>query len=338
MRRSAPLHLALTAALAIAGCGGGSDDPKRAVDARTEALHFFPADQPFVALLDTSTPNRRALARTVRALGSAPALDAFAGRAEFASRSDLELTPLTDLLGDEEMEDGVAASQAALGLRPDATRREDALLVLVSDRSDEVEEAAETVAADSRMEEVGRFHEARLFAGASSALAVRDGVVLIGPDAASLRAALTLRDSNQDEQLDEDQVADLLGELPVQPPLVAYADVAALERTDPAVTALALGERTWMRALRETAIAISPEAAGIRIEVFAEVEPDNGPAIPFGEQPREVEIARLEAGRLVGGGPARASAFHGAVLALAPFLARGSVTDDELRATIVGAR
>jgi hypothetical protein len=338
MRRSAPLPLALAAALLLAGCGGDGDDPKRAVDARTEALHFFPADQPFVALLDTSTADRLALARTVRALNTVPPLSSFAGSAGFVSRSGLDLTRLTRLLGDDDMDDGVAASQAALGVKPSGRPREDVLIVLVSDRSDEVEEGVEAMAVESGLEEARRFHEARVFAGGASAVAVRDGVVLIGPDIASLRAALALRDSNQDEQLDEDQVADLLNELPAQPPLVAYADFAALEATDPGVTALALGERSWMRALRETAIGVSPEAAGVRIEVFAEVEPNEGPAIPVGEQPREVEVARGEADRLVSGEFAHTSAFHNAVLGLAPFLARGSVTDEELRATIVGSR
>jgi hypothetical protein len=93
-----------------------------------------------------------------------------------------------------------------------------------------------------------------------------------------------------------------------------------------------------MRSLRETAIAISPEAAGIRIEVFAEVEPDEAGTIPLGEHPEQVEVARREARQLVDVDFPQTSAFHDAVLSLAPFLARGSVTDDELRATIVAAR
>jgi hypothetical protein len=133
-------------------------------------------------------------------------------------------------------------------------------------------------------------------------------------------------------------VADVLRELPTQPPLVAYAAFAALEQTDPGVTALALGERRWMRAMRETAIGVTAEAAGLRIEVFANVELDDGPTIPFGEKPEQREVARREAGELVAGEFAHTSAFHNAVLSLSPFVARATVTDDELRATIIGSR
>ena len=337
MRRPGALLLALVAAAVAAGCGSDDSEPKRAVDARTEAIHFFPADQPFLALLDTSTAERLELARTVRALRSSPALGAFTGSAAFASRPDLDLTPFTDLLTDEDPDDGLAASQAALGLKP-SDPREEVLLVLVSDSADEMEEAAERVAADAGLEEAGDFHDARVFSEEGSALAVRDGVVLLGGDADSLREAISLRDSNQDKQLDEDQVADLLRELPTQPPLVAYADVAALERTDPAVTALALGERRWLRAMGRTAIGVTAEAAGLRIEVFANVEPDEGPAIPLGEEPKTVAVARGEAGELVGGGPAQSSAFRDAMISLSPFVARASLSDEELRATVLGSR
>ncbi|HZB86620.1 MAG TPA: hypothetical protein VE289_08670 [Gaiellaceae bacterium] len=335
MRKSAPLHLALIAALAIAGCGG-SDDPKRAVDARTEALHFFPADQPFVALLDTSTPDRPALGRAVRALRGAGTLEAFTGYPALLPGNEVELAPLAELMTDEDPDDGLADSQAAMGLS--GRTGEDVLLVLVSERTEEMEDAAEEVAQGLGLNETDGFHEARVFAGDALALAVRDGVVLLAPGIARLRAALVLRDSNQDEQLDEDQIADLLRELPAGTPLVAYANFALLEGNDPAVGLLALGERSWMRALRDTAIAVAPEPGRLRVEVFAEVESEEAGAIPFGEEPQEVEVVRAKAGRLVGGNLRQPSAFRDAVVALAPFVARASLTDEEVRATVIGSR
>jgi hypothetical protein len=335
MLRTAPLYLAIAALLALAGCGDDPDEPKRAVDARTEALHFFPADQPFVALLDTSTPDRLELERTVRALRGTGTLEAFTAYPALLPGSETELAPLAELMTDEDPDDGVADSQAAMGL---SGRGENVLLVMVSERTEEVEDAAEEVAQALRLGETEGFHEARVFAGDALALAIRDGVVLLAPGIASLRAALALRDSDQDEQLDEDQVADLLRELPTQPPLVAYANFALLEGSDPGVGILAVGERSWMRGLRETAIAIIPEPARLRIELFAQVESEEVGTIPFGEEPQEVEVVRAEAGRLLGGNLGRPSAFRDAVVALAPFVARASLTDEEVRATVIGSR
>jgi hypothetical protein len=340
---SAPLRIAFAGALALAavhllaGCGGESDEPKRAVDARTEALHFFPAEQPFVALLDTSTPERLELARTLRALQVSGTLQAFTGYPGLLQRGS-ELAPLAELMDDEDPDDGLADSQAAMGLRPGGGAGAEVLLVLVSGKTEEMEDAAEEVADALGLSETEGFHEARVFADDAQALAVRDGVVLLAPGVAPLRAALALRDSNQDEQLDEDQVADLLGELPAPPPLVAYADFARLEGSDPGVGALAVGERRWMRWLRETAIAVTPQAARLRIEVFAEVESEGVGTVPFGEEPRQVVVLRGEAGGLVGRKLGRPSAFRDAVLSLAPFVARASLSDEEVRATVIGSR
>ena len=339
MRRPGTLLLALAAALLAPACGSDSDEPKRAVDARTEVLHFFPADQPLVALLDTSTPDRVELARSVRAISAAPALAAFAtGAAGYVERSGLELRPLGRLLTDDDPEDGIAASQAGLGLSAQG-RPQDALIVVVSDQTEETEATVERIAADAGLAETGGFHQARVFEGEGIALAVRDGVVIVGRSTTRLRRALALRDSNQDEQLDEDQVADLLRELGGEP-LVAYANLTALERTEPAVGAMARRGGAWIRSLRRTAIGVEPGVAQLRIEIVAEVEPADSPGleVPLGEEPEELELGAPEARRLLSGRAVRAGAFGAAVSALAPLVARARLSGDELRATIVGSR
>ena len=215
MGRPVQLAIAVAAALLLASCGGsGEPGPKRAVDARTETIHFFPADEPFVAFLNTSTADRLELHRTIRGLGTIRAIRAFTGNAAgFVGRAGLDLRPLVELLTDDEPDDGIAASQAAFGLRPRGRPAEDVLVVLAGDRPDEIEAAVEEMAAGAGLDEETEFHDARIFGADGIALAVRDGVVLIGAGTAQLRAALRLRDSDQDEQLDEGQIADLLDEL-----------------------------------------------------------------------------------------------------------------------------
>jgi hypothetical protein len=346
MRRPAALQLLIAVALALAACGTESDDPKRAVDARTEAIHFFPADQPFVALLDTSGADQAELESAIGALQTAGGLEAFgADAAAHLHEAGIDLQPLLDLLDDEDPDDGVADSQAALGLNPTGRPTEDVLIVLVSEQTDEVEAAVEDLAEAAGLSELPEFHSARLFAGRDLTLAVRDGVVLVGRGATRLRAALVLRDADQDEQLDEDQVRAVLDELPAEPPLVAYADVGALEGSDPGVTALALGERAWMRALEETAISITPEPTRMLIEVVAEVDSDAvergetyGVQLPDEEALQRIVVTDRDARRLVSGEFSGTSAFHDSIVALAPIRAEASLSDDELRATIIASR
>jgi hypothetical protein len=336
----------ITIATLLLACGGSDDtEPKRAVDARTEAIHFFPAGAPFVAFLDPSAPSRPEPAPTARSLAGVPSLAAFAGDAAgYIERAGLDLDSLTPLLTDEELEDGVHGSQAALGLQPAGRPREDVLVVIVSEQTEAMEEAVEQLAAASGLAEADGFHDARVFAKPGVALSLRDGVVVIGPDTDRLRSALRLRDADQDEQLDEGRVADVLDELPGEPPLLAYADLPGL-RSDPGVAAVTLGERAWLRSLNKVAIGVTPETSGVRVEIAAEVDSEaveRGETleveIPIGEQQQELALGSRGARGLVSGGFAATSPFADAVVALAPFVARASVSEDELRATILSRR
>ena len=347
MPRLRQIGLAATAAALLAGCGGSDEpEPKRAVDARTEAIHFFPGDQPFVAFLDTSGADPLDRSRAVRSLADVPALSSFIENAGVLARSGLSLGELDELLTDDEPGDGIAASQAALGVRPHGRPSEDVLLVVVSDAPEEMEGAAAGIAAGAGLSERASFHEARVFAGARVALAVRDGVLVAGEDAAQLEAAFALRDADSDEQLDESRVDDALDNLPGDPPLLAFADTRALEGSDPGVAALALGEQAWLRALRDTAVGVFPETAGVRVEIAAKIEPEAvergetlGVEVPVGEEPRETEISAAEARRLATGRFALTSPFRDALVGLAPLVASASLSDeDELRATILGSR
>lgn len=346
MRRVGSLAALCLSMPALAACGGSDEPrPKRAVDARTEAIHFFPADAPFVAFLDIAAAPRAVPPASVGGLADIPALDAFAANAAaYVKRAGVDLSPLAELLTDEEPDDGLEGSQAALGLQPIGRPSADVLVVVVSEQTEEMERAAEELADSSGLAETDGFHGARFFADDGIALAIRDGVAVIGPDTARLRAALRLRDADQDEQLDEGQVADVLDELPGEAPLLAYADLHRLEG-DPGIAAITLGEGAWLRALGAMAIGVVPDPSGVRIEIAAEADAEaveRGETfdveIPIGVRPQHLRLASGGARRLVSGEFAPTSAFHDAVVALAPFVARASVIDEQLRATIVGSR
>ena len=139
-------------ALALFGCG--SSGPKRTVDARAEALRFFPPDAPLVALLDTAPeigPQRAALAAEVAGL---PAWDSIRfsllGR---LSAAGLPLGGLAALLRSEdpEPEDGLPISQLAVGLTPGSgSRGPRVLVVLVTDQPAEMKRLFARAAATGR--------------------------------------------------------------------------------------------------------------------------------------------------------------------------------------------
>ena len=125
------------AALALAGCG--SSGPKRTVDARAEALRFFPANAPLVALLDTApeiAPERAALAAELAGFGPWESI-----RSSFLARLSAAGLPLGGLAAllrseDPEPEDGLPLSQLAVGLEPGSGPAEPrVLVVLVTDQT-----------------------------------------------------------------------------------------------------------------------------------------------------------------------------------------------------------
>ncbi len=332
MPKAAPLASIAVSVLLLTACGGSEEtEPKRAVDARTEAIHFFPADQPFLAFLDTSTQSGPEISRNLRALDDLPALNAFAaGGGAFVRESGLELGRLAPLLTDEEPEDGISASQAAYGVAPGGGGSE-TLMILVSEQVEEMEAKAEAAATAAGMTEGEEVDSARVFSDRQAALAIRDGVVVVSPDLPSLQAAIALRDADQDDQLDEDQVSAALADLPAAP-LVAYATPAALIAADPGLLEV---DSSFLSSTKEAGIAVTPGVAHLRIDVVAKVEPDEiVPAAELGD----AEIDETEARRIVGARRAAGNEFRDAIIALAPFAARASVSEDELRATILSPR
>ena len=321
--------IALLAAAMLGGCG--APEAKRSVDARTEAIRFFGVDAAFVALADPGGSDSDQLAGAQRGLTRVPALGGFARRA-LGFAAGLNLAPLRPLLKDDDPNDGIAASQVAVGLEPGHPGGK-MLMVVVTDRADETAQAVRRIARDGGMRPAGEKDDAQLYAGRGAAMAVRDGVVVLARSRATLRAAIGLRDGDEDAQLDEGQVNDLIRKLPEPGEIQAYVNVAGLLENDPGMAALARGAGEWTNSLTHAAISITPEGRGVKLDLVAEVDSGAaGPAgaPPVGERPQPLAITRPEV-RLARASQSNAGAAFGLALErLAPLTGEASLTSGEL--------
>jgi hypothetical protein len=326
MRRPALLLTAFALlAPVLAGCGASA--AKRSVDARTEAISFFPVDTAFVALADPGGSDSDQLAEAQRGLTRVPALGGFAHQA-LGFAAPLDLAPLRPLLKDEDPNDGIAASQVALGLEP-GPKAGRMVMVVVTDRPDEANDAVRRIAQRGGMQPAGEKDDAQLYAGRGSAMAVRDGVVVLAHDARTLRAAIALRDGNDDAQLDEGQVSDLIRKLPDPGEIQAYVSVAGLVEGDPGMAALAKGAGDWTSALGHAAVSVAPAAGGVKIDVVAEVDTNSGTP-PVGEQPVPFAITRQDVRLAPASRSNTGAAFGLALERLAPLQGEASVSSGHL--------
>jgi len=330
MRATAVL-LAASGLLCLALQGCGASEAKRSVDARTEAIRFFAVDTPFLALADPGGSDSDQLAEAQRGITRIDALGSFTRRA-LGFAAGLRLAPLRPLLTDDDPDDGIAASQIALGLEP-GPAADQTVMVVVTDKPDQTAAAVQQIAAQGGLAPAGQKDDAQLYAGHGAALAVRDGVVVLARSPRTLRAAIALRDGDDDAQLDEGPVNDLIRKLPEPGEVQAYADVGGLLGADPGMAALASGTGAWTRSLGHAALSLAPAGAGLRLYLVAEVDPGavaNGVALPVGERPMSFTITP---GQVRPAGASRSSSrapFGLALEQLAPLRGEASINSDEL--------
>ena len=335
MRRSGSLAVVVLAVVVLVGCG--SSGPKRTVDARAEALRFFPADAPLVALLDTGPSLASARAALGGAVAGVPAWEAI--RADALARLGSAGVPLTGLeallaVPADEPAEGLPASQLAVGLGPGpGPTRSRTLVVLVTAQPERMERLFGHAAAGGELRRLGESDEAQIYSSADTAFAVRDGVMLAAESAAELRAAIALRDGNSDAQLDDSEVKTLLAKLPTDAPVEAYADLSLLRRRDPALAALA-AEEPWARRLGKSAASLAARPAGTIIDLFSEIgpAPAGDSVLPEAEGTARYAVPTTEIRRAIGSG---ASPLGRLAIAAAPLAAAVAVTGDELRAKLV---
>ena len=340
MRRGVATCLLLAFALIGGGCG--ADEPKRAVDARVEALRFFPRNEPLVAMLETGPKEADRRTALAGAAAGVPLWDSLrrAGL-ERLTAAGIDLNELARILREPASDEELPASELALGLAPSGTPRPSILIVLVTDDPTGMETLLRRAEKSGKLKLVGSLHEARLYSGPAGSFALRDGVLLAASDTRRLRGAIRLRDGDRDAQIDEGKVSDLLEELPSEASLHIYLDVQALARSEPAVAALARPPAAWINAVGPAAVAITAPGGGLRADVFAEIDPDavrNGQTldqpIPLGERPATLSFSREQLGALLTGEFAKTSPLHRALLGIAPIDGEASATEDELRARL----
>ncbi len=337
-------HSALLAAVAVTGvlaaCGEGSDgEPKRTVDARTEALRFFAPDTPFVALVDSSPTDGAAPADTLDSLWEVGAVSAFAKNdLRFISEQGIHDTDLAGLLESSDPALESEESQIAVGVTPSGRPNEDALAVVVTSKPDEAAEAVRRAASQSGMTPAGTYDQAQLYTGESAAMAVRDGVILLAPTAGRLRAAIDDRDSGDDSHLDDSHVDAVLDAAPADAPLVAFFDAGELAKTDPGVSALTAGTGiAWLDDIGDAELAIVP-GDPTEVTLTAEIGAGDEAEVPLAEEPQAIELTQDLMKDATTGEFAVTSGFHDALLALAPATLTVSATDDEVRARITTSR
>ena len=261
-RVTARLITAIALLAALAGCGTGADTPKRAVDPLDEALRFFPADAQAVVLLRADESSFDTLGQVAHQIS--PTISPVPDVA-IPLRAVADPGQVADLTaGDEGSGPRIAiGAETARGLFANA-----GLAVLVSERSEELEQLLEDAARAGRVEPDGEFHEAQLYRGAGSELAERDGVLLIGPDRPTLTQALEIRDGDSDGHLDDRAAEDTIDELPQAAPVLAYLDTREIA-ADGSVPS-ELGAAPWLDHLRQAGVAARPAPDGVALHVFGD--------------------------------------------------------------------
>src|SRR3954454_11244069 len=171
--RLSALLLAVAATALLGACGSSTGQPKRTADARKEALRFFAADTPFVALVDPSPGGVSDPTATLQEVGSNDVVSAFAANdLSFVTRQRIPTDDLASLLEVSDPTLESEDSQVAVGVTPSGRPDENALVVVVTARSDETADAVREAAARAGMRRDGTYDQADIYAGKHAAMAV----------------------------------------------------------------------------------------------------------------------------------------------------------------------
>lgn len=337
------LLVASALAVALAACGNddGKLEPKRTIDARNEAVRYFPRETPFVALVDPTPTDDSDPAEVIAQIAAVPAVGAFAGNdIGFAGRQGLTASQLSPFLDTQDPTLGAESTQIAVGVTPTGTPTEDSLIVVVTDDPERTDGLIADGAPAAGLDPAGKLDGADLYKGDEAALSVRDGVILLAGTIDEVKSAIRTRDSESDIQLDDGLVDDTLDDLPQDAALRAFVDIGALARSDPGISALASGSTGWIQALGAAGVSIDPGENGGPADISMVAKIDNGDRslIPIEERPQRVELDAADLNQASAGEFAPTSGFHDALVHLAPAVLSVSATDDELRALLVSDR
>lgn len=333
-RLTAVLVLAAAAGGAV-GCGEEGPEPKRLVEARTEALRYFGPDTPFVAVADPSPGGVSDPAATFEDLAAIDSVAAFAGEdLRFVERQGIAVEDLVAVLSVPDPTLEIESAQVAVGVTPTQTPVSDVLIAIVTARPEATRVAAEEIVRETGLRPAGTIDKADIYSGEHATISVRDGVILIANSPAQIEGAIERRDADPGERIDEGRIDDALEPVSEAAALIAFLDIGELVRLDPALGALVTGDPLgWLRGLGDAGVSIVPgQPAQIRFN--SELDSEQAEAVPLEEAPRTFDLSEEDLEQATSGPGSNTSGFRAALIAIGPGALTVSSAPDELRALV----
>lgn len=283
MLSSRRLHVlssaAVTAVIALAGCGGGGQDS--ASSPLDEALGYLPQDAGFALIASTDTDDYADVKKIIEKFP-------FGGRFEDGLKQGLEQDGEVDfdkdikpLLGNEAVI-GTADNTSFV----DSSRDTPFVLAIETKDSDKLRDLVK------RGEEKGSSDGYDLFQSPDDETwaAVKDDVLVLSDDEQTLKDALARR--GQDDRLTEDDLNPAFEGLPGDAPVRGYVNVKALLAADPS-TAKARRVK-WIDHLETAAFTADAAEDGVTVDFSAKTDPagltdDDLPIASGSDAPRLLE-------------------------------------------------
>lgn len=329
----------------------GENEPKRALDPRTEAVRYFPANTETISLLETADPD--ALSALDQSMSAVPAWRAIRDRVRSSlAQAGIDPEQILELSRNPADDIELPDPEIVFGTVPGSGSDEErVLLTLATEQGVDLDTTFKQAAESGGLEAAGEFDGARLYRGPDLDFAVRDGVLIAAPDVNRLQQAIARRDGDREAQLDDAPITALLNDLPENGTLRAYsgpgpaserilrviADAMAASKAD---TAEGADTPTEQPEALEAALSARGQDGHLAIdlvvrteqpEVLTEDVPEEEPApdeepTPIAIAPEDIELALSE---LPMDAPLRG------LNRLAPLAGAAWVDGDQLRARLI---
>lgn len=256
-----PSIFAVSATLAIAGCGGGGGD-EASSSPLDEALRYLPADTPFVAAIDTDTDGEQ-----YKAVGEIAERFGLGDRLVDQIEEQLgagpgEIDRLEKALGNE----FVVGSTDVRELVDESGGDDESFVGAIQASSPD---ALDSLLSEQDVEERGESGGAKIYKDDDGdEFAVKDDVLIVAGNRRVLDGALETREG--DDSLTEEKFEAGLDELPPEALIRVYVDVAALLHASPeAKDALKV---KWVDALRTGGLTVAFKGQEVAVDFKIETE------------------------------------------------------------------
>lgn len=283
-RRPAVAAALAAAALALAGCGGGDDGPKSALD---DALRYLPDDAPMVAVIDTDAESEQW--RQANDL-----IERFAVAGQLKDEAKERVQGRRDF--DEDLKPLLGNPVVIAIVEPFIATTRPAPTVLAFKTKDEGK-ARELLKGDRRL---GEAHGAEIYQQPGPRFAAIEGTTVVAsPDRDALESALDRHDSGN--HLTEDEFEDGLGRLDRDALIRASGDLRS------ALGDVPIAQAAWLTTVRRFAAVGYAKKDGLAVDFELRTEGATAAQLPLAPGrasppvPRrkgEVAIAMREPARL----------------------------------------